>query len=111
MDADALEAGPELDALVAQAIGIVHVQLDLSHPDGRLGTAIDPPPYSTDWNAAMEAFDTIDQCLSGHIVREFGQDNSQWYCHVGGSWAYATTGPLAIGRAILQAKEADRDRA
>ena len=131
MGVDTLKAGPELDALVAQAIGIVHVQLDLSHPDGRFGTAIDPLPYSTDWNAAMEALKSLiegsDWRIGGYEVcwpDMLTEDRSvhevrigPWSLNTPGkkdgplAMAHAPTGPLAICRAILQAKEADRERA
>lgn len=106
-----LEAGPELDALVAKALGWP-CQVGRNHlGKGRVcyltgERAKDLPWFypSTDWSAAMaaaEACSLFDQFRLSHS-NQYGL----WHILKGNSdsVAFGETGPLAICRAILALK-------
>lgn len=107
-DIDALEAGPTIDALIADVTGL-QPQLGkcgCSIPMGGQARLIYRP--STCWDTAMEAAEKVEllscdgQKCTGRTVRR--EASGEW--HVGHRWgsdtAIAPTGPLAICRAILK---------
>lgn len=112
MTPDTLEAGPELDALVARTLGLKCIP---HGPEPRSHSLNPPLPYSRDWNAAMEAAEAVGLFdWKGHLLF-FGKTGAgDWSFHSNwGHWldererhvyAIAPTGPLCICRAILEAK-------
>ena len=115
MDIDKLEAGPELDALVAEKVmGWRMIRNDplLSHTgwidgDGRKRTRYDPPPYSTDIAAAWEVLEKfpwfrIDNRGDYEGNQAFMVELSDDAKNLSGKM-WAPTAPLAICRAALRA--------
>lgn len=105
------EAGTDTDALVAAVVG-----------EG----AVPPPPYSTDWQAAIGAGQMVFRPMMYESHQSFGHisDNFQVTLQMDGSWTAgvfrseycgdgylddrhgnAPSGPLAICRAILAATQ------
>lgn len=87
MNADQIEAGPELDWKIGLAI------------QGPLGFV---PPYSTDWNAAMQAAEKFLTSIDGRFCFRVERFTDCWkVSHDNFVLEIAPTGPLAICRAIL----------
>lgn len=91
IDIDTLEAGPETDALVAEALGhqvfpgtaVIHGEevkggLRERVQYGNVVAMGALRKYSTDWNAAMEAADAVD--LWSHCSFWFGDLNQLDIC-------------------------------
>lgn len=127
-----LEPGPEMDAAVAKALGW-SVEFRCVNPPCPTGAGLRPggqkietiPPFSTDWNAAMQAADMvvgrgekfpadlIDLCCEEHEPQPPAYDEipnwEVWFFkdEILVANATAPTGPLAICRAILALKGAE----
>lgn len=105
-----IEAGPECDALVAEALG-----MPANIAEFRAKTTCTLPPYSTSWDAAMGAATTAglwdDDCVvSFESCGEFWHVRQFIFRPAGGEFdieshtvTEAPTGPLAVCRAILRA--------
>lgn len=104
-DFDKLEAGPELDALVAERV--MGIDLDGTKPHLPY-RGVGCTPYSTDIAAAWEVLEELGDVTLGHQARVC---NGQWVCFVDTSGPFqgpsgaADTAPLAICRAALKAAE------
>jgi len=123
-----LEAGPELDAAVAKAIGLSGTL----HGDPVWAFIVDPREHrdlfgverltnstwggdglvgdnwspSTDLNAAFEAAEKCPGSDSIHVERE---PNLTWYANIGGSYECGPTACVAICRAILDLAPPNRE--
>ena len=98
-----LEAGPELDALVAKAIGDTGYRTIPYDYQGVVRIRVDVK-YSTDWNAAMEAAEKA-ELFSTNKASIYKHQNCLWVVETAsGMFRAGTTGPLAICRAILALK-------
>lgn len=122
-----MNPGPELDALVAEAIGYTITRSPAtgrpfrSWPKGKApGTPLevtwnkvdldvhDVPKYSTDWNAAMQAAEAVGLFKSNELCQT---EDGQWQCGhfnergVSNNCCTETTGQHAICLAILKLKE------
>jgi hypothetical protein len=124
-DIDNLKPGPETDALVAEALGWIlqtertttRTYIDwpsLGRGPNDLEHGYRPvPPYSTDWNAAMEAAEQTWEAARKDArpkrnTRGVQQSERGWTAWFGGyrhAEARAPSGPLAICEAILKAKQ------
>ena len=124
---DNLKAGPETDALVAEALGC---KFGWHHPRTYYTDCI--KPYSTDWGAVMEAWGSLwtdeglrdyakryeeDLCSPLEAFASVTRYTGGWrasigaYCRSLGKWAInsvcesrAPTGPMAICKVILRWK-------
>ena len=131
MDVDKLEAGRELDALVAEKV-MEWKRLNLRENKGFAipehqrqlwmipvsgATTFDIPKWSTDWSAAGEVVDKLDSNWRVLIVQDL--NGRRWQCVFeppgvgaidpevpeGSVFANAETVPLAICRAALKVTE------
>ena len=106
-----LEPGPGLDAAVAKALGW-SVEFRCVNPPCPTGAGLRPggqkietiPPFSTDWNAAMQAAEALG-LFRGNYLTEF--DGWQVGNNFKGTISSGATGPLAICRAVLALKGAE----
>ena len=111
MDIDKMDAGREMDALVAERVMGFKVQIVERKRDWfgtykvkhyRVGNSF-LPNYSTDISAAWMVVEKID--VHFHLER-YGYDTHEWVCtlDIGNIiTGVASTAPLAICRAVLKA--------
>lgn len=106
-----MQPGPELDRLVAEACGMpsriasgkCEVGYNYKRGDRTVTSAWRDFSPSTDWNDAMWSLAKAD--LGGQFTMGQSFDGSWWVSNGWIDLAQASTGPLAICRAILQAKQ------
>lgn len=116
-----MEAGRELDALIAKKVfGVTEFHtsafaFNKNAPSGFWRYYVDCPPFSTNITAAWEVLETLPRTLWPEVGR---MDDGRWYCEIvsrGDAPAevspgpiareIADTAPLAICRATLLAVE------
>jgi hypothetical protein len=119
IDVDKLEAGPELDALIAQKVmgwilpphSSIVGQMWVEPPMGRVHPE-GPPPYSTDIAAAWQVVEKFNSWELQHnkwLISSSGRNPNQYsatltrYKPEGFGAAVSTSMPLAICRAALKA--------
>lgn len=110
-----LEAGRELDALVAEKVmgwASVHPgdEYDPRTPGSLVYVGITPdqrqlailPPYTTDIGAAWQVIETL-AARGVSLDMQYRVFTAEWELNVGGALGYGETAPLAICRAALEA--------
>jgi len=116
MNYDELEAGPEMDRLVAEAMGWKYsgfcrrgpVYIDLNEVEQECGSDWNP---SSDADQAIEFATAKSACFvlfSPHTKEEGWLCSAQGYGHVGGTPGKAATPSLAICRAVLKMLAKDK---
>jgi len=102
---DNLKAGPETDALVAEALGC---KFGWHHPRTYYTDCI--KPYSTDWSAVMKGASQVAAHGKIAIYGSKASDGTEtWsatldFCAYPVPWEQAATGPLAMSKAIARWK-------